>query len=482
MVFSSALFLFIFLPIVIIGNLLLAPKFRNFFLLLSSLFFYAWGEGVIIILMISSICLNYIFGIGIEYFLTKMNNKNAAKLILVLAVLTNISFLIYYKYYGFILENIQGLGPFDNITISEIALPIGISFYTFQSLSYCIDVYRKEVSSQKNPLNLGLYISLFPQLIAGPIVRYHDIDKQITNRTIEKDVFVDGILQFVRGLVKKMIFANTAAIIADQTFAVAAENLPTSLAWIGILCYALQIYFDFSGYSDMALGLGKMFGFKFAINFDYPYISKSIQEFWRRWHISLSTWFRDYLYIPLGGSRGKKWTIYRNLIIVFLITGIWHGASWNFVIWGLFHGTFLILERVGGKKILSKMPTFLQHFYAVVVVLFGWVFFRSETLAYAMGYFKSMLGFTNGTDYTPFAELDNFVLTILILGVIIATPIRGKVINLVKEFESGKFFQDNPIYFGFKKFTILMLMVVAFVVCAMQIASNSYNPFIYFRF
>ena len=319
MVFSSALFLFIFLPFVIIGNLLLAPKFRNFFLLLSSLFFYAWGEGVILILMISSICLNYIFGIGIDYFLTKYNSRNTAKFILTIAVFTNVSFLIYYKYYGFILENIQWMGSFENISIADIALPIGISFYTFQSLSYCIDVYRQEVSSQKNPLNLGLYISLFPQLIAGPIVRYHDIDQQITNRTIEKDVFVDGILQFVRGLVKKMIFANTAAIIADQTFAVAAENLPTSVAWIGIICYALQIYFDFSGYSDMALGLGKMFGFKFAINFDYPYISKSIQEFWRRWHISLSTWFRDYVYIPLGGSRGGNWMKVRNTFIIFIV-------------------------------------------------------------------------------------------------------------------------------------------------------------------
>jgi|TARA_R110000868_G_scaffold128217_3_gene336181 alginate O-acetyltransferase complex protein AlgI len=482
MVFSSALFLFIFLPFVIIGNLLLAPKFRNFFLLLSSLFFYAWGEGVILILMISSICLNYIFGIGIDYFLTKYNSRNTAKFILTIAVFTNVSFLIYYKYYGFILENIQWMGSFENISIADIALPIGISFYTFQSLSYCIDVYRQEVSSQKNPLNLGLYISLFPQLIAGPIVRYHDIDQQITNRAIEKDVFVDGILQFVRGLVKKMIFANTAAIIADQTFAVAAENLPTSVAWIGIICYALQIYFDFSGYSDMALGLGKMFGFKFAINFDYPYISKSIQEFWRRWHISLSTWFRDYLYIPLGGSRGKKWTIYRNLIIVFLITGIWHGASWNFVIWGLFHGAFLIFERIGGKNILNKTPFIFQHFYAIVVVLFGWVFFRSETLDYSMGYFKSMFGFSKGTNYAPLVELDKFVLTILIFGIIISTPIRYKAIKLINQFESDKFFSQNPIYFGFKKFAILMFMLLGFLICAMQIAGNSYNPFIYFRF
>jgi alginate O-acetyltransferase complex protein AlgI len=308
MVFSSTIFLFVFLPIVLIINFLLKKEYRNVFLLLASLFFYAWGEGLLVFLMLSSISINYISGLGISYFLEK--NINISKIVLGIAIVANLGLLFYYKYANFVIANLQELGLYLEYDNTSILLPIGISFFTFQGISYLIDVYRKEADVQKNLLHLGLYISFFPQLIAGPIVRYHDVDQQIKKREITNELFTEGIIRFVRGLAKKVIIANNAAFFADQVFSVSALEISTSSAWLGIICYAIQIYFDFSGYSDMAIGLGKMLGFTFKENFNYPYISNSIQDFWRRWHISLSTWFRDYLYIPLGGNRGSLFSTY----------------------------------------------------------------------------------------------------------------------------------------------------------------------------
>ncbi len=471
MVFSSTIFLFIFLPIVIILNYLLNNRYRNTFLLLSSLFFYAWGEGLLVILMIVSICVNYIFGIGIAHFFSR---KKASKIILGLGVCVNLSFLLYYKYANFIIENLIEVGLIQTYSRQSILLPIGISFFTFQGISYIIDVYRKDTPVQKNPLHLGLYISFFPQLIAGPIVRYHDIAKQIKERTTSKSLFSEGVIRFIRGLAKKVIIANTAALIADKTFAIPVDQLPALVSWLGIVCYSLQIYFDFSGYSDMAIGLGKMFGFTFKENFNYPYISKSIQDFWRRWHISLSTWFRDYLYIPMGGSRVPKSKIYRNLIIVFFVTGLWHGASWNFIIWGLFHGLFLLLERSGVIKI-NKMPNLLKHFYVLLVVVIGWVFFRVETLNGALLYLKTMIGFTNGNNYEPLIYFNNYTTFILVLGVLFSLPIRVLFNEYTEKLKKGWTWNIYTI----SKYSFYIFI---FLISIIELAKSSYNPFIYFRF
>ena len=342
MVFSSAIFLWLFLPITLLVYYLAPRRLKNFFLLLASLTFYSWGEPKYIFLMMLSIVVNYFLGLIID----KLNNQLKC-CIFVVAILFNIGILMVFKYGAFVIEN-ANLVFGSELRIPQIALPIGISFYTFQVLSYIIDLYRGEIKVQKNILNLALYITLFPQLIAGPIVRYIDIEKEIEDRAISICGIKEGIYRFIIGLSKKVLIADRVAVISDEAFALVSP--PCTLAWIGIIAYAIQIYYDFSGYSDMAIGLGKMLGFNFNENFNYPYFSKSIKEFWRRWHISLSTWFRDYVYIPLGGSRCGSIRASFNLIIVFFLTGFWHGASWNFIIWGLYYAFFLILERYCGKK------------------------------------------------------------------------------------------------------------------------------------
>ena len=479
MVFSSTIFLFIFLPIILIVNFLLDQKMRNYFLLLVSLFFYAWGEGFLVTLMITSICINYLFGLLIGYT-NQVNRDSSKKIALGIGIAINLGLLAYFKYFNFFLDNIQGIGLFPSLSNSPIHLPIGISFFTFQSISYLIDIYREEVEVQKNPFNLGLYISLFPQLIAGPIVRYHDVANQIKERTITQDKFVSGILRFIRGLAKKLLLANSMGIIADNAFAVSAGELPALVAWIGIICYSLQIYFDFSGYSDMAIGLGKMLGFDFLENFNYPYISKSIQEFWRRWHISLSSWFRDYLYIPLGGSRVSEWKIYRNLFLVFLTTGFWHGASWNFIVWGLFHGFFLIIERLGFGKILTKLPNFIGHFYALFVAIIGWVFFRANDLTHAMEYLGAMFCLSNGVDYMPLLSFGNYTVFMFCLALIFSTPIRLWAQTKIESYLNR--LPNLNLATNFYKVGIYSLAIALFFVSVLEIATNSYNPFIYFRF
>jgi len=471
MVFSSTVFLFLFLPFVIIVNYLLKSSLRNLFILICSLFFYAWGENILVLLMMASICVNYLFGILISISQEK-RSLLLSKSALAIGTVLNLLVLFYYKYAGFVVENLDFIGLNTELDFRDISLPIGVSFFTFQNISYLIDVYRKEVEGQKNLLHLGLYISLFPQLIAGPIVRYADIYKEIKERSITSDCFREGIKRFVRGLGKKVIIANNTALIADKVFAIAPDDISTPMAWLAIICYTLQIYFDFSGYSDMAIGLGKMLGFNFKENFNYPYIATSIQDFWRRWHISLSTWFRDYLYIPLGGNRKGRYRIYVNLIIVFFITGLWHGASWNFVIWGLFHGFFLLLERNITFPI-PKKHFFLKRIYLLMVVIIGWVFFRIEDLGEALNFLCKMFSFTNGKDSSPLMYLDFYIWIVIILGVIFSTPIR-KLISV----KMAQIFGNNLS----SKIIEPVLYVVLFIFTIMELAQTTYNPFIYFRF
>jgi len=468
MVFSSPIFLFLFLPITVLLILIADKKFSNLILLIASLFFYAWGEPGYIVVMLLSITINYVLGLCIN----SSEVPSTRKSFLVLAIACNLILLIAMKYANFLVDNINSLSDVLQINLKPVHLPIGISFFTFQAMSYVIDVYRKETPVQKNPINIALYISLFPQLIAGPIVRYHDIAKQIVNRTITSTNFAYGVKRFVIGLGKKVLIANIVAEVADQIFAMPNDNLCFSLAWLGVVSYTLQIYFDFSGYSDMAIGLGNMFGFKFLENFNYPYIACSIKDFWRRWHISLSSWFRDYLYIPLGGSKKSAKRTYFNLIFVFLLCGLWHGASWSFIIWGAFHGFFLILERTKIGGFVEKIWKPFRWIYTIVVVLVGWCFFRAETLTQAFAFIKNMFSF-NFSIYqfnNILIYLTPDVIAVLALGTIGCSPI-------VKLFRTKNNILSNIYYF----FTIIFVIVIFFL-CAIYLASGTYNPFIYFRF
>lgn len=477
MVFSSVIFLFIFLPWTLVIHYFLDPKYRNAFLLIASLLFYSWGEGLLTILILNSIFINYLAGLLIEHF--KYKNLNIARLILGVFITINVFVLVYYKYFHFIIGNIQKLNVLTDIQVEAIHLPIGISFYTFHIISYLIDVYRKDAISQKNPFDLGLYIFLFPQLVAGPIIRYKDISQKIASRYITGDNFTSGVIRFIRGLAKKMIIANTLAIIADQTFGIPAQELPVSAAWLGIICYTMQIYFDFSGYSDMAIGLGKMLGFNFPENFNYPYIATSIRDFWQRWHISLSTWFRDYLYIPLGGNKEGKLKAYRNMFIVFFVTGLWHGASWNFIVWGMFHGCFLAIERAGFGKILQKFPRIIQHVYTMFIVVLAWVSFRADSLSHSFHYIKVLFGYSHSTTYTTLARLDSYTIIILVASFIFCTNIRDFTEKAVTvKLERNYSLSFNNVYIALR----YSCYIILFVFCATELAQNNYNPFIYFRF
>ena len=469
MVFSSMIFLWIFLPIVILLYYISNDKFKNIILLISSLIFYAWGEPKYIILMLISIFINYIFGIFLDKF-----RKNG-KLILILAIIVNLGLLAYFKYFNFYVEGINILFNKNVLKFRDIVLPIGISFYTFQILSYIIDLYRKEIKVQKNILNLALYVSFFPQLIAGPIVKYKDIEKEINNRKVNLELFASGIKRFVYGLGKKVMIANSLAIVADTIFNSYTSSLNTPLVWLGAIAYTLQIYFDFSGYSDMAIGLGRMFGFHFMENFNLPYLSQSITEFWRRWHISLSTWFKQYLYIPLGGNRKGKFRTYLNLFIVFFATGLWHGASFNFVVWGLYHGLFLIIERIFFKKILdnNKMK-FLNSIYVMLVVIIGWVIFRADSTYQALSLIKLMFSFDFSPTYILTTSQVNLkILLTIILAIILCGPIQKLVSSLKSSKKIIKFYEN--------KFEVIVIVLILSI-SILELVSSSYNPFIYFRF
>lgn len=432
--------------------------------------------------MIVSIISNYIIG-KLIFNAQQKRNHISSLIYLKLGITINVGLLISFKYANFITNNLNDiLASFDFsvVQLEPIHLPLGISFFTFQAISYIVDVYRKEVTAQNNIYNLALYISLFPQLIAGPIVRYHDVASQIIDRKHSIDLFASGVQRFIIGLAKKMLIANPLGEVADNVFVLSGNDLTMQLAWIGILSYTLQIYFDFSGYSDMAIGLGRMFGFRFHENFNYPYISTSLREFWKRWHISLSTWFRDYVYIPLGGNRVSTLRVYLNLLIVFLLTGIWHGASWNFVVWGLFHGFFLASEHMGFSNLLNRLWRPIQHLYVVVVIIASWVLFRSETLTQAMDYFNAMTSISNWhtTSFQYAQVISNEFIFILIIGLIFSLPIytwlKYKFAN-----SSG----NSALIISFPVlFSRIIFLSVLLSLSVLKIASSTYNPFIYFRF
>lgn len=475
MVFSSIIFLFVFLPLFLAGYFLLNPRFRNVFLLLASLLFYYWGEPSFLLIMLASILWNYVTGLGCAAAFRR--NRSAGWLVLLTAVAGNLALLFYFKYFDFAVTTVNHLFSM-NLPARDIALPIGISFFTFQGMSYVIDVARGKVAPQKNPLTMGLYISMFPQLIAGPIVRYSDIEREIQERSVTAEDFYGGISRFTEGLCKKVLIANSLALPVDQIFALEPSQIGVSSAWIGALFYTLQIYFDFSGYSDMAIGLGRMMGFHFLENFNYPYLSKSMTEFWRRWHISLSTWFRDYVYIPLGGNR--RGNVYLHLILVFFLTGLWHGASWNFVVWGLWHGAFLLAERLERKHGLhhrsGMVSSVICQVYTLLAVVAGWVFFRADTLGYAVSYLKVMFGLGQygqalfGVSHfiTPFTTF------MLATGILFSTDLPARLGRWITERS-----RNSPVVSGILHPTLLLFLLL---ICGVFVMASTYNPFIYFRF
>ena len=470
MVFSSSYFLFMFLPLVFLLYYAAPSKFKNLILSIASIYFYAFGEKYLVLLMLTSAIVDYRCGILIE--------QGKKRLGLGISLTFNLLSLGFFKYFNFTFDNFKALlslfdihSPFFE-KLPEIALPIGISFYTFQTMSYTIDVYRGEVKANRNFINFLAFVTMFPQLVAGPIVRYIDIHKQLNDKQISLLNFKLGSERFIVGLAKKMLIANTFASIADEIFSQNIDNISSLYAWLGIFAYAIQIYFDFSGYSDMAIGLGRMMGFTFLENFNYPYISRSIQEFWRRWHISLSTWFRDYLYIPLGGNRKGKSRTYINLFIVFFVTGLWHGASWNFIFWGLFHGLFLIIERLGFDKILAKLWKPLQHIYTLLIVLIGWVYFRAPDLKYGNEYVSKMFNFSNGNisilEKINFLTISYDTLFFGLMAIMFSIPVYKYIDNLLNR---KMFLFVRPVIF-----------ILLFFLCIIYVAADSYNPFIYFKF
>lgn len=470
MLFSSITFLFLFLPVTVLIYYLVPQKTKNLVLLIASLFFYAWGEPVYVVLMILSILLNFFCGKDIG---EKRADPVRAKRSLIFAVVMNVLILGFFKYYGLLMETLNVLFPYE-IPYRELALPIGISFYIFQELSYLIDIYRGNARPQERLLPFALYISMFPQLIAGPIVRYVDIEAQLLNRVMSMRKFGQGVMYFIVGFAKKVVLADSIGVLYEQITALPIGSFSVLTAWVGCLAFAFQIYFDFSGYSDMAIGLGKMFGFEFRKNFQYPYIAKNIGEFWRRWHISLGTWFREYVYIPLGGNKCPASRHLLNLLIVWALTGLWHGAQWNFLVWGLYYGVILILERYVWGRALGRLPAFVQHIYTFVLVLIGWVFFFSPSLGAAMDYLGVMFG--AGASAWIDRQGFYFLLThwLLFLLCAIGSSLRGMNILrlLTGSYESRRIRQIAAcvVYIG------MFLVSLAFLV------TESFHPFLYFRF
>lgn len=465
MVFSSLPFLFGYLPVVL-AVLKLAPlNTRNFCLFAVSLIFYGWSEPVYIVIMLISTLVDYVNGRMVHKY---RNDRKKAKRFVLYSIIFNLAMLGFFKYADFFLINLQHLGL--PVSPLNLTLPVGISFYTFQTMSYPIDVYRKEAPVQKSVISFGAYVTLFPQLIAGPIVRYKDIAEQLDHRKETLDQFSEGVVRFVTGLGKKVLLANAIGSLWDTISVLPASEMTVLSAWIGIAAFAFQIYFDFSGYSDMAIGLGKMLGFDFLENFNYPYISRSITEFWRRWHISLSTWFRDYVYIPLGGSRRGRARQIRNLMIVWLLTGFWHGASWNFMLWGVYYGVILILEKFVLKSFLDWLPAFLQHAYAIILILIGWVLFAFTDLPAGIAFLKTMFGLAavpliNGR---ALFYLRNYGFLFLIM-IIACTPWMHRFFN---EKIRGRRWEV----------LIPVLVTAGLFLCTAYLVDASYNPFLYFRF
>ncbi len=465
MVFSSLLFLFMYLPVVLLIYYAVPYKFRNLFLFFANLVFYGWGEPVFVLLMIFSTIVDYTCGHFIDKYRT--SNKKIAKTFLITSVVINLSLLGFFKYAGFITDTLNAI-PFFSLPKIEVPLPIGISFYTFQTMSYSIDVYRGDAPVQKNIVTFGTYVALFPQLIAGPIVRYKDVAYQLDHRKETLEQFTRGVKLFCIGLGKKVLLANQMGLMWDS-IRESGEINGWLGSWLGIIGYAFQIYFDFSGYSDMARGLGNMFGFEFLKNFDYPYISKSITEFWRRWHISLGTWFREYVYIPLGGNRKGPVRQIINLLIVWFLTGFWHGASYNFILWGLYFGLILIVEKLVLKKWLDKSPAFIQHIYSLILIIFGWVIFYFTDMAQMGDFIVSMFSFAGtAIGESALSTIISFLPLIVVAGVA-STPLACFVYGKIKS-ERLHIVIDTV-------FCVFVLLV-----CTASLVNQSYNPFLYFRF
>lgn len=466
MVFSSTIFLCVYLPLVLLGYYICPKKGRNLFLLIVSLVFYAWGEPKYVFLMIFSILVNYIFGRLMD---KNRGRQKRMKLMLVLSVVIDLGLLSVFKYTDFIITNVNAIfgSSFD---LLNIALPIGISFYTFQAMSYTIDVYRDDVRVQKNLIDFGMYITMFPQLIAGPIVRYADVQDQLAERSVTTADFSEGVMRFVVGLGKKVLLANQMGAVWSDIYALGGD-VSALMAWTGAIAYTFQIYFDFSGYSDMAIGLGRMFGFKFPENFRYPYQSVSITDFWRRWHITLSTWFKEYLYIPLGGNRRGLARQALNLLIVWSLTGFWHGAGWNFVMWGLYYFVILFIEKLFLLKALDKLPKFFRHVYALVLIIIGWVIFASDDVSVLLPYLGSMFG-ANGA----IGGMDVYTLltkaVLLIICCIASTELPKKL------FLSAAGAMNEKAAFTLKSVLMIALLALSMIL----LIGDSYNPFLYFRF
>ena len=466
MIFSSIPFLFFFFPIFLLIYYLVPFRYKNIILLIFSLVFYAWGEPIYILLMIFSSVVDYMNGIMIEKY---WNDSKRKKIFMILSIIVNLSLLGFFKYADFLISSINGFFN-TSLPLLKLGLPIGISFFTFQTMSYSIDVYRGEVKAEKNFFTFMTYVSMFPQLIAGPIVRYETVSKELYEREINFKHFSNGLLRFMQGLFKKVLIANNVGYLWSVMST--TQNLSVMGAWLGIIAFTFQIYFDFSGYSDMAIGMGKMLGFNYLENFNYPYIAKSITDFWRRWHISLSSWFRDYVYIPLGGSRVKKIINIRNILIVWMLTGLWHGASWNFVLWGAYYGVLLILEKFVLKKYIDKLPGFLKHLYTIILILIGWLIFAFEDMTLLINYFKTMIGLNGKFIDSTFIYYFTNHFIILVIATIFSMPVMKMIEKFLK----------NKKYPWFKFSITMIIYVILLIITIAYLVSDTYNPFLYFRF
>ncbi len=467
MVFSSIIFLFLYLPIVLAVYYIVPVKWRNLWLFIVNLVFYGWGEPVYIILMIICITINYISGMFVGKY--RDTNKSLAKRILVLNIVVNLGMLFFYKYFDLFVSTFNNVTGLSFIQPLGLTLPIGISFYTFQTMSYPIDIYRGDSDVQKSYISFGTFVALFPQLIAGPIVRYKDIASQLGFRATSVDQFSSGIRRFTVGLAKKVLIANNVGMLWDTYIAMGANELTVVGSWFAIIAFSIQIYFDFSGYSDMAIGLGRMLGFEFLENFNYPYISHSITEFWRRWHISLGTWFRDYVYIPLGGNRKGEMRQYFNIMVVWSLTGFWHGASWTFLLWGAFYGLLLIIEKRYLLKRLERAPKLFSSLYVHIITLIGWALFQIDSIDRVGSYYKTMFGFGSGGFYSSVDGYHMLSFAVLILiGAIASTPLPRHL------------FAKLPI--KARSWIAPILTVITLLVCTAYLVDASYNPFLYFRF
>lgn len=471
MVFSSITFLFYFLPLVLFSYYLVPYKLKNFILLIFSLIFYAYGEPIYIFIMLFSCVVDYINALIID----KYRNTYKAKLALIFSIIINLSLLAFFKYSDFFISIVNSLTNY-NIPLLNITLPIGISFYTFQTMSYTIDVYRNEAPIQKNIFSLSAFVTLFPQLVAGPIVRYSDVSYDLNHRIHNFDKFYDGVYRFIIGLCKKVILANNLGVIWYSIKATPYDTLSLATSWLGIICFTLQIYFDFSGYSDMAIGLGKIFGFDFLENFNFPYISKSITEFWRRWHISLGVWFRDYVYIPLGGNRCSKSRWFLNIFIVWFLTGLWHGASWNFIVWGLYFGFIIYFEKKVLLKVIKNIPSFISIIYSLFIVMIGWVLFYFTNLKEGLAYIGILFGIGANGFYTSKLEL---VLSNNIIWIIIALVSCTPILKLISEKAKKMKAFEGKEYLGLGKTFVNAFILIAVIAL---LVGESYNPFLYFRF